>query len=85
MSRGVSQTGMPLSKLAQEFLGKIPRNHQVSRRCGEAFQLPRKALRQIFFLHMVGTALRSVIAVPRANRSLIVFREGIGQLTCLAW
>jgi hypothetical protein len=77
---------MQFSKLVQEFPGKIPRADQVSRRRGEAFQLPRGVLRQILFL-LFGRqrATSSVIAVSRADRSLVVFRQGISQGASLAW
>ncbi len=69
---------MPLSKLAQKFPGKFPWTIKFPDSAGEAFQLPRAAVRQILFLFMAGhRATSSVIAVSRADRSLVVFREGI--------
>jgi hypothetical protein len=55
-SRAGIKTRMPSSKLAREFPVKIPLGYQFPDSAGEAFQLPRAAVRQILFLFMAGTA-----------------------------
>jgi hypothetical protein len=57
--------------------GQDSLRHQVPDTAG-SFQLPRAVLQRVFFLfygrHRV---ISSVVAVSRADRSLVVFREGI--------
>jgi hypothetical protein len=76
---------MPLSKLAQEFPVKNSPWLSSFPTVREAFQLPRAAVRQILSVHGRHRAPSSVIAVSRADRSLVVFREGISKLAGLAW
>jgi hypothetical protein len=58
----------------------------TSWRSAGKFQLPRGALQWVLSPFMVGAvAPSSVVAVSRANRSFVVFGEGISQLASLAW
>jgi hypothetical protein len=82
--RRLSQIRMPRSNCYRQSRTRFPcaTNFQTLPR--EAFGFPARFYSD-YFLYLRYVPADSVIAVSGANRSLVVFREGISQGASLAW